>query len=204
MKISLRWLSRYVDLSGVSTAQITDTLPMLGLEVEDSSQHGLPTLPNVVIGKILSFAKHPAADKLAVVQVDTGDPDGPRQIVCGAKNFRENDLVPVALPGAVLPGDFAIKVSQLRGVESRGMLCSARELGLGDDHAGLLILTPRNLPVGTPLNAHYPAPDTVLDLSITANRGDCLGHIGVARELAAALDRPLSIPEIPALVASLE
>ncbi|MDR2674199.1 MAG: phenylalanine--tRNA ligase subunit beta [Opitutaceae bacterium] len=194
MKISLQWLSRYVDLSGISVEKITDALPMLGLEVEEISQAGLQPLKNVVIGKILSFEKHPKADKLSVCRVDTGDPAGPRQIVCGAKNFAAGDLVPVALPGAVLPGGFEIQVSRLRDIESQGMMCSARELGLGDDHAGLLILTARNLPVGTSINDHFPPPDTVLDLSITANRGDCLGHIGVARELAACFDRPLRLP----------
>ncbi|EIQ01987.1 phenylalanyl-tRNA synthetase, beta subunit [Opitutaceae bacterium TAV1] len=196
MKISLQWLARYIDLSGLTLAQITDALPMLGLEVEDTASAGLPPLKNVVIGKILSFEKHPKADKLSVCRVDTGDPAGPRQIVCGAKNFTTNDLVPVALPGAVLPGDFEIKISKLRDVESQGMMCSARELGLGQDHEGLLILTARNLPVGTSINDHFPQPDTVLDLSITANRGDCLGHIGVARDLAAWFDRPLRLPEL--------
>ncbi len=196
MKISLQWLSRYIDLSDLSLAQITDALPMLGLEVEEITSAGLQPLKNVVVGKILAFEKHPKADKLSVCRVDTGDPSGPRQIVCGAKNFAANDLVPVALPGAVLPGGFEIKISKLRDVESQGMMCSARELGLGDDHAGLLILTARNLPVGTSINSHFPAPDTVLDLSITANRGDCLGHIGVARDLAAWFDRPFRLPEL--------
>ncbi|OAM88147.1 phenylalanine--tRNA ligase subunit beta [Termitidicoccus mucosus] len=194
MKISLQWLSRYIDLSGLPVAQITDALPMLGLEVEETASAGLQPLKNVVIGKILSFEKHPKADKLSVCSVDPGAPAGPRQIVCGAKNFAAGDLVPVALPGAVLPGDFEIKVSKLRDVESQGMMCSARELGLGDDHAGLLILTARGLPVGTSINDHFPPPDTVLDLSITANRGDCLGHIGVARDLAAYFDRALRLP----------
>ncbi|MDR1279900.1 MAG: phenylalanine--tRNA ligase subunit beta [Opitutaceae bacterium] len=198
MKISLQWLSRYIDLSGLSLSQITDALPMLGLEVEEVTSAGLQPLKNVVIGKILSFEKHPKADKLSVCRVDigTGTAAGIRQIVCGAKNFAAPDLVPVALPGAVLPGGFEIKISKLRDVESQGMMCSARELGLGDDHAGLLILTARGLPVGTSINDHFPPPDTVLDLSITANRGDCLGHIGVTRDLAAYFDRALRLPEL--------
>ncbi|MDR1283046.1 MAG: phenylalanine--tRNA ligase subunit beta, partial [Opitutaceae bacterium] len=195
MKISLQWLARYIDLTDLTLAQITDALPMLGLEVEDTASAGLPPLKNVVVGKILTIEKHPKADKLTICRVDTGDPAGPRQIVCGAKNFAANDLVPVALPGAVLPGGFEIKVSKLRDIESQGMMCSARELGLGDDHAGLLLLTARDLPVGTSINDHFPPPDTVLDLGITANRGDCLGHIGVARDLAAYFDRPLRLPE---------
>jgi len=194
MKISLQWLGRYVNLDGVSVAEITDALPMLGLEVESVAAHGLPALPNVVVGEILSFEKHPNADKLSVCQVATGGA-APRQIVCGAKNFKQGDRVPVALPGAVLPGGFEIKVSKLRDVESCGMMCSARELGIGDDHGGLLILTPRNLPVGSALNDHFPPPDTVFDLAITANRGDALSHIGVARDLAAWFGRELRVPD---------
>ncbi|WP_232766674.1 phenylalanine--tRNA ligase subunit beta [Geminisphaera colitermitum] len=197
MKISLSWLSRYIDLTDLTLAQITDALPMLGLEVEDVTTAGLQPLKNVVIGKILSYEKHPKADKLSVCRVDTGAPTGPHQIVCGAKNFVANDIVPVALPGAILPGNFEIKISKLRDIESQGMMCSARELGLGQNHEGLLILTSRKLPLGTSINDHFPAPDTVLDLSITANRSDCLGHIGVARDLAAWFQRPLRLPDLP-------
>jgi phenylalanyl-tRNA synthetase beta chain len=194
MKISLQWLGNYVDLSGLSAAQVADALPMLGIEVESVSTAGLPPLQNVVIGEILSFEKHPAADKLAVCRVNAGGGE-PLQIVCGAKNFKAGDRVPVALPGAVLPGGFEIKVSKLRGVESRGMMCSARELGLGDDHAGLLILTHLDPPVGAPVNSLFPPPDTVLEISVTANRGDALGVIGVARDLAAYFNRPLRPPQ---------
>lgn len=203
MNISLQWLNNYVDLSGLTTEQIAEALPMLGLEVESIASAGLPVLPQVVIGQILSFEKHPNADKLNVCQVDTGDA-APRQIVCGAKNFKVNDRVPVALPGAVLPGNFEIKESKLRDVDSRGMMCSARELGLGNDHEGLMILTARNLPIGSSINDHFPPPDTVLEISVTANRGDALSHLGVARDLAAYFDRPLKLPEVKATAPAAE
>ncbi|MDR1497707.1 MAG: phenylalanine--tRNA ligase subunit beta [Puniceicoccales bacterium] len=195
MKISLQWLGNYVDLSSLTTAQIADALPMLGLEVESVSTTGLPPLENVVIGEILSFEKHPAADKLAVCRVNTGA-DTPLQIVCGAKNFKVGDRVPVALPGAALPGGIKIKASLLRGVESQGMMCSADEIGQGNDHAGLLILTQLNPPIGAPINELFPPPDTVFDISVTANRSDALSVIGVARDLAAYFDRSLHLPQI--------
>jgi phenylalanyl-tRNA synthetase beta chain len=193
MKVSLQWLNNYADFSALSVEQIADALPMLGLEVESVSSAGLQPLNNVVIGEILSFEKHPKADRLNVCQVNTGDP-APRQIVCGAKNFKVGDRVPVALPGAVLPGGFEIKISKLRDVDSLGMMCSARELGISDEHEGLLLLTARNLPVGSSINEHFPKPDSVFEISVTANRGDALSHIGVARDLAAFFNKPLKLP----------
>ncbi len=190
MKVSLQSLARHVDLAGVTAERVAEVLPMLGLEVESVTTFGLAPLPQVVVGEIRSFEKHPKADRLSVCQVDVGD-GAPRQIVCGAKNFKAGDRVPVALPGTVMPGGFEIKVSKLRDVDSAGMMCSSEELGLGKGEDGLLILTPRAPAVGTPLNALYGPPDTVLEISVTPNRGDCLGLRGVARELAAALGRPL-------------
>ncbi len=190
MKVSLQSLARHVDLAGVAAERVAEVLPMLGLEVESVTTFGLAPLPQVVVGEIRSFEKHPKADRLSVCQVDVGD-GTPRQIVCGAKNFKAGDRVPVALPGTVMPGGFEIKVSKLRDVDSAGMMCSSEELGLGKGEDGLLILTPRAPAVGTPLNALYGPPDTVLEISVTPNRGDCLGLRGVARELAAALGRPL-------------
>ncbi|NBS04543.1 MAG: phenylalanine--tRNA ligase subunit beta [Verrucomicrobia bacterium] len=195
MKVSLQALARHVELAGVTPERLADILPMLGLEVESIQSFGLSPLPLVVVGEIVSFEKHPKADRLSVCQVDVGD-GAPRQIVCGAKNFKAGDRVPVALPGTVMPGGFEIKVSKLREVDSMGMMCSAEELGLGKGEDGLLILTPRKPALGTPLNQLYGAPDTVLDISVTPNRGDCLGLRGVARDVAAALGlqlKPLSI-----------
>ncbi|MEX0321262.1 MAG: phenylalanine--tRNA ligase subunit beta [Puniceicoccaceae bacterium] len=194
MKVSLEWLNDYVDLSGLSTEEISHALTMVGFEVEDIEQAGLPQLEKVVVGEILSFEQHPNADRLSVCQVDVGD-GTERTIVCGAKNFRQNDRVLVALPGAVLPGDFKIKKSKLRGVKSEGMMCSDRELGLGEDHAGIAILDARP-ELGTGVNALYPEPDTVFDIEITPNRPDALSHLGIARELAAWFKRPLMYPEL--------
>jgi phenylalanyl-tRNA synthetase beta chain len=194
MKVSLEWLNEYVDLSGLSTEEISHALTMVGFEVEDIEQAGLPQLDKVVVGEILSFEQHPNADRLSVCQVDVGD-GTERTIVCGAKNFRQNDRVLVALPGAVLPGNFKIKKSKLRGVKSEGMMCSDRELGLGEDHAGIAILDARP-DLGTGVNALYPEPDTVFDIEITPNRPDALSHLGIARELAAWFKRPLMYPEL--------
>ena len=190
MKVSFQALSRHVDLSGVTTDRLAEVLPMLGLEVESVHTFGLAPLPLVVVGEIVSFEKHPSADRLSVCRVDVGD-GNPRQIVCGAKNFKAGDRVPVALPGTVMPGGFEIKVSKLRDVDSAGMLCSSEELGLGKGEDGLLILTSQQPAPGTLLNKLFGAPDTVLEISVTPNRGDCLGLRGVARDVAAALNLPL-------------
>lgn len=196
MKVSLQWLNKYADLSDVSAEKIADALPMIGLEVEEISSAGLIPLEHIVIGKILSFVPHANSDHLSVCRVDVGD-GAVRQIVCGAKNFKAGDIVPVALPGAVMPGGFQINETKMRGEVSQGMMCSGRELGLNDDHAGLLILTERDLPLGTPINAHFPPADTVFDISVTANRGDCLSIVGVARDLAAYFGKPLKMPAFP-------
>ncbi len=195
MKVSFHALSRHLDLAGVTAERVAEVLPMLGLEVESVTTFGLAPLPLVVVGEIKSFEKHPKADRLSVCQVDVGD-GAIRQIVCGAKNFKAGDRVPVALPGTVMSSGFAISVSKLRDVDSAGMMCSSEELGLGKGEDGLLILTPRQPALGTPLNALFGAPDTVLEISVTPNRGDCLGIRGVARDLAAALGltlKPLTV-----------
>lgn len=201
MKISRNWLSRYIDLSGQSTEDIAYALTLLGFEVEGIEETGLPPLENVVVGEINSFEPHPNADRLSVCQVNVGD-GTTRNIVCGAKNFKTGDRVIVALPGAVLPGDFKIKKGNLRGVPSEGMMCSERELGMGDDHAGIAIL--ENRPdLGTPVNELFKADgDTIFDLEITPNRPDALSHIGIARELAAWFKLDLNYPEILCNVSS--
>jgi len=193
MRLSLSWLKKYVNPGAVTPEELKRALPMIGHEVESLELKGLPSLQQVVVGEILTSAQHPNADKLSVCSVQTSLSEPPRQIVCGAKNYKVGDRVPVALPGAKLPGDFTIKRSKLRGVESDGMMCSAKELGLGDDHGGLMIL--ENRPeIGTPINNLFPEPDAVYSLELTANRGDCWSHVGIARELAALYGQPLHTP----------
>lgn len=195
MKISRNWLQNYVDLAERSDKDIAYAMTMLGFEVEAIHHTGLAPLENVVVGEILQFEQHPDADKLSVCQVDVGD-GAVRNIVCGAKNFKTNDRVLVALPGAVLPGDFKIKEGKLRGVLSQGMMCSERELGLGENHDGIAILSQRP-ELGMSVNAVYEdSSDTVFDLEITPNRPDALSHVGIARELAAWFKLDLNYPEV--------
>lgn len=194
MKVSYNWLKEYIPLTA-TPEEVAEVLPMLGLEVEEVEKLGLPPFQNLVVGEVLSREQHPDADRLGVCMVKT-DPDSePRQIVCGATNYRVGDRVPVALPGCILPGDFEIKVGKLRGVESHGMMCSAKELGMGEDHSGLLILESRP-EIGTPINEVFPGGDTVFEIELTANRGDCLSHIGVARDLAAYYGLKVKLPEV--------
>lgn len=180
MKISLNWLREYVAFDGDAEA-LAEILTMTGVEVEKIERRG-SDIEHVVVAQILESTKHPKADRLSVCKVADGTGE-PRQIVCGAKNYKVGDMVPLALPGAVLPGDFKIKVGRLRDVESQGMLCSAEELGLPKGEDGLLILPPGS-EVGAPLGSIFPS-DAILDLEITPNRSDLLSHIGVAREVAA-------------------
>lgn len=187
MQVSLSWLSTHLDLSSYTTAQLSDLLTFAGVEVEGIEEKGVAS-DKVVVAQILSFEQHPNADKLSVCQVDDGS-GAPRQIVCGAKNFKAGDKVPLALPGAQLPGGFEIKEGKLRGVVSGGMMCSGKELGIGEDHGGLLILD-AEAPVGKPFK-ELVEPDTIFDLEITPNRSDLLSHLGLARELAALTGLPL-------------
>jgi phenylalanyl-tRNA synthetase beta chain len=192
MKISLNWLRDYIKLDA-SIDEITRAITFLGFEVEGVVTTGAPKLQNVVVGEILTRNKHPNADKLSVCTVDVGPAGGVKTIVCGAPNCDAGKRVPVALPGAVLPGNFQIKQSKIRGQSSDGMMCAPDELGLGSDHAGLLILsgTPA---LGTPINEVLPPGDTVFDIEITPNRPDCLSHVGIARELSAWFKIPLTYP----------
>jgi phenylalanyl-tRNA synthetase beta chain len=202
MKISRNWLQEYVDLADKSVEELDYALTMIGFEVEGIEHHGLAPLSNVVVGEIVSYEQHPNADRLSVCQVDVGDGQV-RTIVCGAKNFKAKDRVIAALPGAVLPGDFAIKKSKLRGVDSEGMLCSERELGIGEDQGGIAILTDRPT-LGTPVNEVFSGNDVILDIEVTPNRPDSLSHLGIARELAAYFRRGLSYPDIRTNFADVE
>lgn len=190
MRVSMKWLNELVEV-GLSPKELADRLDMTGTAVEAILTTG-EALDGVVVGLISEKVRHPEADKLWVTTVDVGD-GTPRQIVCGAQNFNAGDKVPVALVGAVLPGGFEIKKAKLRGVVSEGMNCSSRELGLGEDHEGLMIL-PADAPVGMPFSEYAGSSDTVLELEITPNRPDCLSVAGVAREVGAVLERPATMP----------
>jgi phenylalanyl-tRNA synthetase beta chain len=193
MKISLNWLRDYIQLDA-SVDEITRAITFLGFEVEGVVRTGAPKLDQVFVGEILTRNKHPNADKLSVCTVDVGPAGGVKTIVCGAHNCDAGFRVPVALPGAVLPGNFQIKQSKIRGQLSDGMMCAPDEIGLGSDHAGLLILDGQPA-LGTPINQVLPPGDTVFDIEITPNRPDCLSHLGIARELSAWFKLPLLYPQ---------
>jgi phenylalanyl-tRNA synthetase beta chain len=190
MKFSVNWLREFVELPA-SVDELAELLTLAGVEIEGIERRGA-NFENVVVAQITASSPHPNADRLTVCTVDDGSGQ-PRQIVCGAKNYKMGDKVPLAMPGAVLPNDLKIGVSKLRGVESQGMLCSGRELGLSEDAAGLLIL-PNESKVGAPIGTLYP-DDTILDVEITPNRGDLLSHFGLAREIAALTNVAASVPE---------
>lgn len=194
MKVSLNWLKNYVDLD-VSINEIIEKLTLAGIEVEEVEYVG-NELPNVVVGKVVEKRKHPDADKLSVCTVDIGT-DNPVEIVCGAPNVAQGMTVPVATIGAVLPGNFKITKAKLRGVVSSGMICSQKELGIGDDHEGIWDLGELEVPTGTTIvDALNLESDIILDLFITPNRADCLSVIGVARELAAVFGLSLKKPVV--------
>ena len=193
MKVSLNWLRELVELPPTVPA-LVDLLTMAGVEVEGIETTGC-AIPKVVVAQINESIQHPNADRLSVCTVDDGS-GTPRQIVCGAKNFKVGDKVPLALPGATLPGDFTIKAGKLRGVESNGMLCSAKELKVAEDADGLLILPPESK-VGVPI-ADILRGDTVLDLEITPNRADLLSHAGIAVEIATLTGKEIKKPVGPA------
>jgi len=194
MKMPLEWLRQIVD-TDADAASLSDLLTMGGLEVENAAP--LATFTQVVVARVRSVARHPNADRLAVCQVDVGE-TALRTIVCGAPNVAAGLLVPCALPGAVLPGDMAIRSATVRGVRSEGMLCSARELGLSQDSQGLLILAEGLMP-GADLRQALGLDDVILEIKTTPNRGDCLSVLGVAREIAALSGAALTPPRIEAV-----
>lgn len=186
MIVTRSWLNEFIDLSKVSNEKLYETFNSIGLEVDSLTQ--VEIAEKIVVGKIISCEKHPDADKLNVCQIDVGS--GTRQIVCGAANVVDAEYVAVATIGAVLPGDFAIKHAKLRGVESEGMVCASSELGLPDTGKGIMILDESigELTVGKEFGSYEKVADTIIELELTANRGDCLSIYGVARDLSAALD----------------
>ncbi|MBE2218259.1 MAG: phenylalanine--tRNA ligase subunit beta, partial [Ignavibacteria bacterium] len=193
MKISLNWLRDYIDID-LTVEKLVKGLIDLGIEVEGVEDQSA-VLKNFVIGKVFERVKHPNADKLSVCKVDAGTGEL-LNIVCGAPNVDAGQTVCVALVGAIVPnGGFEIKKAKLRGEPSEGMICSVKELNLGEDHAGIMVLDTQ-LPVGTPFADYLKANDVILEIGITPNRGDLLSHIGVARELGALTGSQLKLPEI--------
>ncbi|KVN30851.1 phenylalanine--tRNA ligase subunit beta [Burkholderia pyrrocinia] len=206
MQFPESWLRTFVDPQ-LTTDELSHALTMAGLEVESLSK-AAPPMSKIVVGRVLEVVKHPDADKLNVCQVDAGT-GATLNIVCGAPNVAPGIKVPVALAGAELPPaeeggkPFAIKLSKLRGVESQGMLCSARELKLSEDHGGLLIL-PEDTPVGQDIRDTLNLDDTIFEIKLTPNKADCLSVFGIARETAAITGAPLTQPDIRPVRAELD
>src|SRR5438309_9933588 len=184
MKFSVNWLREFVELPP-SVDGLAELLTMSGVEIEGIEKRGA-NFDHVVVARITESKPHPNADRLTVCVIDDGS-GTKRQIDCGARNYQVGDKVPLALPGAELTGGLKIRASKWRGGESEGMLCSAKELGVAEDAAGLLILSPE-AKIGTPIRELFP-PDTILDVEITPNRGDLLSHFGLAREIAALTNK---------------
>ncbi|GHC58853.1 phenylalanine--tRNA ligase beta subunit [Alcaligenes pakistanensis] len=191
MLFSESWLRRFVNPK-LGTEELGHQLTMAGLEVEEI-QAAAPAFENVVVGLIAEIAPHPDADRLRVCQVDDGS-GTLLQIVCGAPNAAQGIKIPVARVGAELPGGMKIGPVKMRGVESAGMLCSGRELGLSQDHDGLLVLD-ADAPVGQSLRELLDLDDQIIELKLTPNRADCLSVLGVAREVAALTGEPLTLPD---------
>lgn len=190
MDISESWLRQYCN-PPIDGESLAEALTMAGLEVEERRPVA-PPFSGVVVARVREVRKHPNADKLTVCEVDVGQ-SVPLSIVCGAPNVAPGITVPCALPGAQLPGGLQIKATTMRGVESNGMLCSARELGLSDDHSGLMLLD-ADAPVGADVRAWLELDDSILTIKLTPNRADCLSVVGVAREVAAISGAPLELP----------
>jgi phenylalanyl-tRNA synthetase beta chain len=192
MKVSLAWLREFIDLPSTDVEELSHAFDMLGHTVE-----GVERLDagwsDVFVGEVLDIAPHPDADKMRVCQVDSGT--GPTQIICGAWNFDVGARVAVARPGAVLPGDFEIGQRAIRGVDSHGMICSEKELALGEDHAGILVLD-GDPEIGSPFADLVELPDVIFDLEITTNRPDALSLLGIARDLGAWFDVDTKFPKL--------
>lgn len=191
MIVSLKWLREYVDFS-LSMEELTHRLTMVGLEIE--GYHSLyPNLDKVITGRVESVRPHPSADRLKVCRVFDGNRT--YSVVCGAPNVRDGAVVALALPGAELPGGMDLGETTIRGELSQGMLCSMKELEMGEDAAGIWLLPP-DTPLGIPIDKAARVDDTIIEVSVTPNRGDCLSVIGIAREIAAITGRPLQYPRI--------
>ncbi len=200
MKFSELWLREWVN-PAISSEALSDQITMAGLEV-DGVDPVSGAFNGVVVGEVVECGQHPNADKLRVTKVNVGG-DRLLDIVCGAPNCRQGLKVAVATVGAVLPGDFKIKAAKLRGEPSEGMLCSFSELGISEDHDGIIEL-PLDAPVGTDIREFLKLDDTIIEISVTPNRADCLGILGVARDVAVINQLPLVEPEINPVKASVD
>ena len=190
MKIPYNWLKEYIDIE-LSLEEIAERLTMAGLEVADIKTTA-DKFKNVIVGEIKQIEKHPDADRLTICKVDTSKEI--LDIVCGAKNIKIGDRVPLALIGAKLPTGMHIKKTKIRGVISYGMLCSKKELGIGDEHQGIMILS-KDTQLGESLENVLNLNEPVLDIEVTANRGDCLSVIGIAREIGALTNKQVKYPQ---------
>ncbi|PKO86194.1 MAG: phenylalanine--tRNA ligase subunit beta [Betaproteobacteria bacterium HGW-Betaproteobacteria-12] len=199
MKFSESWLRTLVDPK-LTSEELSHLLTMAGLEVEELDPVA-PAFASVVVAHVLEVVKHPDADRLNVCQVDTGS-GTPSTIVCGAPNVAVGLKVPCALPGAKLPGDLTIKIAKVRGIESSGMLCSAKELGIAEEASGLLIL-PADAPVGQSIRQYLDLDDHQFELKLTPNRADCLSLLGIAREVGAITGAATSLPVVPEVPATI-
>jgi len=192
MKILKSWLNDWIDIESIDSDDISEALESLGFEIE-SRIDKVPNYKNIVVGKVIDIYQHPNADKVRVTKVDVGSKV--YEIVCGAWNFDINAVVPVALPNSEIKDGFKIDKRDIRGIESNGMICSASELDLWDDHAGILKLSD-DIKIGSDFSKTYASVDTMWEVGVTPNRGDCMSHLGIARELSGYYDQPLKQNEI--------
>lgn len=195
MRVPLGWLREFIELPTSDPEALGHALDMIGHTVDGVEQLDIGW-SDVYVGTVIAIAPHPDADKIRICQVDSGE--GAQQIICGAWNFGEGARVAVARPGAVLPGGLEIGRRAIRGVESNGMICSERELAIGTDHAGILVLD-GDPEIGSPLADLVELPDVVFDLEITPNRPDAMSILGIARDLAAYFGVTFSVPDLPLL-----
>ena len=187
MKILKSWLNDWIDIENISNSEISEALESLGFEIENKKELN-PNYENIVVGKVLEVYEHPNADKVRITKTDVGN--NIYEIVCGAWNFDVGAVVPVALPNSEIKDNFKIDKRDIRGIQSNGMICSAAELDLWDDHDGILLLDEKLLP-GTDFSTIYSSNDFIWEVGVTPNRGDCMSYLGIARELSGYFNKKL-------------